>query len=264
MTKMYRSKQTNTVMLIVHRLMVMSISWHVRISVTSTFVALFGAVISASDQTQFTCRNSSIWQLNESTQESLRKVIDIFEMSNVVVYPNDLYSEVTIGVRRLSNSAPQEMESALTSCIGKHNSREAARAVFLNCPCATDGEPFTSLVNRDSNKYCPAHAKWISELRTTDIANTSTDKPFLPTRRQKDLLVVFNSWGSTSLYHTLFDVVFPVWTTVHRAVTIGGYQSSSLTLINTSPQCPPHEIHLTTVQPWFELLYGPGVYELTR
>ena len=223
------------------------------------------------NQTQYTCRNTTLWQLHPKIE-----VLDLFEISNVVVYPSDLYSQVVFGIQ--SPSMLQEAENALISCIGKHSNRDRVTSVFFNCPCRDDLEPFTTWIRQDQDKYCPAHAKFISELRishsgttldgvtfdnstTTSVTNNSV-RLFPPVRRIKDLLIVFNSWGSTSIYHVMFEVIFPLWSTVHRVVTIGGHPSSSVTLLNTSPSCPS-EVHLHTVKPWVELLFGPDSYEIT-
>ena len=229
------------------------------------------------NQTQHTCRNASIWQLGKIA------VLDIFEMSNVVVYPSDLYSEVVFGIRHQSPSMLQEMENALLSCIGRYSTREPTTAVFFNCPCKGDVEPYKTWTVENPDKYCPAHAKWKSEsLESIPFDNSTTasvtNRPkreqvkgvshatsdwFHPIRRKKDLLIVFNSWGTTSLYHVIFEVIFPLWSTVHRVVTIGGHPSSSITLLNTAPSCVT-EVHLRTVQPWVDLLFGPNSYEITN
>ena len=229
------------------------------------------------NQTQHTCRNASIWQLGKIA------VLDIFEMSNVVVYPSDLYSEVVFGIRHQSPSMLQEMENALLSCIGRYSTREPTTAVFFNCPCREEVGPPKPWTVENQDHYCPAHAKWKSELTsshsdaTLDIDNSTTSSVvtnksehmsewFHPIRRKKDLLVVFNSWGTTSLYHVIFEVIFPLWSTVHRVVTVGGHPSSSITLLNTAPSCPsdPREIPLHSVQPLIEILFGPNSYEITN
>ena len=117
----------------------------------------------------------------------------------------------------------------------------------------------------DENKYCPAHTQWSALSNATTTATTAssssshTNQSPIGLHNTRDLLVVFNSWGSTSAYHMLIDTVFPLWCTV-ETIANHGYVTDKLTLINVSPMCH-NEQHNVTVQPIVEAFFGPHTYE---
>ena len=160
-------------------------------------------------QSVYSCRNDSRWQLTTAYKPS-SKALDIFEISNVIVSPGSLYNTIKITVDGTNESSTAKIISdrlhrQVTSCSGTYNSQENRNvAVFFNCPCVMDTLP-DSIYLSNKDKYCPTHIEWLVDSKSVLTLTSSMI--------QKDLLVVFNSWGD-SLYHGLIDTVFPLWCTI--------------------------------------------------
>jgi hypothetical protein len=76
----------------------------------------------------------------------------------------------------------------------------------------------------------------------------------------RDILLVFNSWSATSVYHVIIETIFPLWVTLQKAIREFNHTTDKITLLNLTPTCRD-EPHLYTVKPVIEKVFGAGTYE---
>ena len=119
----------------------------------------------------------------------------------------------------------------------------------MNCPCFYDqGYEF---IKNNPNVYCPGD-NLILKKSDSKIALT----------RERDLVIISNSWGTISAYHTISDVLFSLYVTIWKFQHSFNITIKTITFLNLSPNCnsEPHEIRL---KPYVEALYGDHSYENT-
>jgi hypothetical protein len=124
--------------------------------------------------------------------------------------------------------------------------RNGSLAFFI-CPCFHYASQ--SYIREDEKRYCPGH------IHFEHINNVRDEEILAP---MKDLLVIFNSWGTTSVYHVIFDTLFPLWATINQ-LHEADKSTASVTCINQSPirkSCP----HQLTLQPLVQALFGKQSY----
>jgi hypothetical protein len=81
-----------------------------------------------------------------------------------------------------------------------------------------------------------------------------------PIVQKKKAIIIFNSWGTTSMYHTIMDTLFPLWATI-QDLHLTQSEMADLTLLNLSPNCDAFEPHIAKLKPLIDAMYGNKSYE---
>lgn len=186
------------------------------------------------------------WDLKPGTEEedNFKVPINIFSISNVSMQRSESVHYSKIEVSSINNL--DNLKNNAETCNGYYGKRNGS-PVFFNCPCFYDASH--SYIKGDPKRFCPRH------IHFEHIYNVSDEKISTHT---KDLLVIFNSWGTTSVYHVIFDTLFPLWATINQ-LHEAGVATDSVTCINQSPTCKscPHQL---TLQPLVQALFGKQSY----
>jgi hypothetical protein len=145
-----------------------------------------------------------LWDLKPGIEkeDNFKVPINIFSISNVSMQRSDSVHYSKIGVSSKNNL--DNLKNKTESCNG-YNGKRNGSPVFFNCPCISDASH--SYIKADEKRFCPGH---IHFEHINDIRDEKIPTPM------KDLLVIFNAWGASSVYHAIFDTPFPLWATINQ------------------------------------------------